>query len=74
MTEKKEEEWYVDTKTGEITQGKESGWTNRIGPYLSKEAAAHWRGQAAARNEAADLLDLEWEETFLSEEDIDRQE
>lgn len=73
MTEEKKEEWYVNTKTGNITQGKEPGWTNRIGPYPSREAAAQWRGQAAARNEAADLLDLEWEDPDF-EEDEEKEE
>lgn len=60
--EEKKEEWYVDTRTGEISQGKNRRWSNRIGPYPSKEAAAQWRGQTAVRNEAADALDLEWED------------
>ncbi|HJD90982.1 MAG TPA: SPOR domain-containing protein, partial [Corynebacterium urealyticum] len=33
-----EEKWYFDTKTGEVTKGKASGWDTRMGPYDSEEA------------------------------------
>lgn len=56
------DEWYVNTATGEISQDKGARWTHRLGPYKSKEAAAEWRGQVAARNAEADALDLEWQD------------
>ncbi len=74
MAKEKKEEWYVNIKTGEISKGKVSGWTTRIGPYPSKAAAAQWRGQAAARNEEADLLDLEWEDQIVDEDETDEDE
>ena len=54
--------WYVNTKTGEITQGKRLSWGNRLGPYPTAEAASQWRGQIAARNTQADNTDLDWED------------
>lgn len=32
--------WYFDTKTGEVLQGKTDSWSNRMGPYDSREEAA----------------------------------
>jgi hypothetical protein len=50
--------WYFDTSTGEVTQGKKSGWDTRMGPYSSKAEAERALKTAHARTEAAD----EWDE------------
>lgn len=50
--------WYYDLATGEVTQGKVSGFENRMGPYDSAEEARRAIEIAAARTEAAD----DWDE------------
>lgn len=61
--------WYVNTTTGEISQGKHHEWSDRLGPYPTAEAAAEWRGHAAARNAEADAAELDWENSFGSTEE-----
>ncbi|MGP9725221.1 SPOR domain-containing protein [Corynebacterium sp. AOP40-9SA-29] len=51
-------EWYFDTSSGEVTQGKTSGWDNRMGPYSSKQEAEQALETARARTKAAD----DWDE------------
>ena len=53
-----EQEWYFDTASGEVTQGKTSGWDNRMGPYASREEAAHALEIAREQTKAAE----EWDE------------
>ncbi|MDO5031321.1 hypothetical protein [Corynebacterium sp.] len=49
-----DEQWFYDPATGEVSQGKKSGWQNRMGPYASREEAAHAIEIAQQRNAAAD--------------------
>lgn len=49
--------WYFDPKTGEVTQGKEGAWEDRMGPYDTREEAAGALEIAAARTAAADAED-----------------
>ncbi|QNH95797.1 SPOR domain-containing protein [Corynebacterium anserum] len=53
------EKWYYDTKTGQVTQGKESGWDSRMGPYDTQEEAAAALETAKKRNEQADAYDAD---------------
>lgn len=53
MTDK----WFFDTATGEVSQGTEGGWESRMGPYDSREEAAHALDKARKRNEEADAYD-----------------
>lgn len=53
MTDK----WWFDTETGEVSQGKSSGWESRMGPYDSQEEASQALSKARARNEEADAYD-----------------
>ena len=46
------------TSSGEVTQGKTSGWDNRMGPYSSRDEAEHALQIARERTRAAD----EWDE------------
>ncbi len=39
MSENDVQKWYYDTKTGQVSQGKEGTWENRMGPYDSREEA-----------------------------------
>ena len=59
-------QWYFDPSTGEVSQGKQAGWENRMGPYASESEARSALEIAAARNKAADNEDDEdddWGET-----------
>lgn len=58
MTEK----WYYDTKTGQVSQGKASGWDSRMGPYDTQEEAAAALETARKRTEQADAYDTENED------------
>lgn len=49
--------WYFDPSTGEVTQGKEGAWDDRMGPYDTREEAAAALEIAAARTAAADAED-----------------
>lgn len=53
-----DQQWYFDTSSGEVTQGKTSGWDNRMGPYSSRDEAEHALQIARERTRAAD----EWDE------------
>ena len=45
---------YYNPSTGEVNQGKESGWDDRMGPYDTEEEARNALGIANQRNEQAD--------------------
>lgn len=51
------EKWWFDTQTGEVTQGKSTGWESRMGPYDSQEEAARALETARERTERADVYD-----------------
>lgn len=52
-----ENQWYFDPSTGTVSQGKQSGWENRMGPYDSEAEARAALEIAAARNQSADNED-----------------
>lgn len=59
-------QWYFDPSTGAVSQGKQSGWENRMGPYESESEARAALNIAAARNKSADNeddKDDDWGET-----------
>ncbi|WP_324651103.1 hypothetical protein [Georgenia sp. H159] len=56
------DEWYYNTRTGEVEQGKKSGSLHRMGPYPTREAATEAYERAADRNEAWDAADKAWED------------
>ncbi|MDK8243561.1 hypothetical protein [Corynebacterium sp. UMB10321] len=49
--------FYYNPTTGEITEGKEQSWENRMGPYKTREEAEDALRIAAARNQQADAED-----------------
>jgi len=51
------DQWYFDTASGEVTQGKVSGWDTRMGPYNSAEDARRALETARSRADAADKWD-----------------
>lgn len=54
-----DDKWYFDPKTGDVTQGKEGAWEDRMGPYDTRAEAARALETAAARNAAADAEEAE---------------
>lgn len=58
MSENSAQQWYFDTATGEVSEGKVSGWDNRMGPYATEDEARHALDIARQRTEAAD----DWDE------------
>jgi hypothetical protein len=54
-----EPEFYYDVRTGEVLEGKTIGWENRMGPYATRDAAAHALERARARTRAWDKEDAE---------------
>ncbi|MCZ9306372.1 hypothetical protein L8V01_02565 [Corynebacterium sp. c8Ua_181] len=54
-----DQKWFFDPATKEVSQGKASGWENRMGPYDTREEAENAIEIAQARNDAADAADEE---------------
>jgi hypothetical protein len=52
--------WCLQHKVAEPADGR-CPPDRRLGPYPSREAAANWKEQFEARNEAWDKADREWE-------------
>ncbi|MCT2338002.1 hypothetical protein [Corynebacterium sp. p3-SID1056] len=57
-----DDKFYFNPTTGEVSQGKVASWDNRMGPYDTREEAAHALEIAAQRNKAADEADEAWED------------
>lgn len=53
------DEFYFNTETGQVEQGKQTTWGNLMGPYPTREAATHALEQARARSAAWDEQDRE---------------
>lgn len=49
--------WYFNPKSGEVSQGPDGGWDERMGPYETREEAASALSKAAERTKAADAYD-----------------
>lgn len=52
--------YYLNTRTGEVEEGKQAAATHRLGPYDTREEAAAAYDRAAARNEAWEEEDRAW--------------
>ncbi|AZA14007.1 hypothetical protein ACFPVT_07775 [Corynebacterium choanae] len=52
-----DDKWYYNLETKEVVQGKQIGWTDRMGPYDTREEAEHALQIAHERNEQADAYD-----------------
>ncbi|GAB3589796.1 hypothetical protein CFAEC_09720 [Corynebacterium faecale] len=50
--------WFYDLSTGQVTQGKATGFETRMGPYDTEAEARHALERVNARNEIAD----DWDE------------
>lgn len=52
-----EKNWYFNPTTGEVTEGAQDSWDNRMGPYATREEAANALKTAAERTKAADAAE-----------------
>ncbi|MCI6206665.1 MAG: hypothetical protein SPK00_04900 [Corynebacterium glucuronolyticum] len=48
------DKWYYNVETGDVQQGKQASWDNRMGPYDTEEEARQALTTAAERNKSAD--------------------
>lgn len=55
-----EQQFWFNTKTGQVEQGRQSHYPHLMGPYATREEAEKALGTAAARNEAWDDEDERW--------------
>ncbi|MCF2706387.1 hypothetical protein I6E29_03800 [Arcanobacterium haemolyticum] len=62
-------EFYFNTATGEVEEGKQSSWLHRMGPYSTREEAARAYEVAVERNRQIDESDESWKRTWDDEED-----
>lgn len=53
----RKKKFYFNTRTGVVEEGKRLSWASRLGPYESREEAAHALEKAADRTEAWDEAD-----------------
>ena len=52
-----EDEYYYDTRTGEVGRGPSGSWSHRMGPYPTREEAEKALETARQRSEAWDEED-----------------
>lgn len=54
------EAWWFNPTTRQVERGRVSPWTDRMGPYPSREAAEHALEQARSRSTTWDDADRAW--------------
>lgn len=54
------EQYWYNTRTGEVETGHKSSWTNLMGPYASRQEAQNALNHAKSRNEDWEDDDAEW--------------
>lgn len=50
-------EYFYNTRTHQVEEGRSSDWSQLMGPYATREEAEHALERARARNEAWDAQD-----------------
>lgn len=55
-------EFWFNTVTGTVEEGRVSPWDQVMGPYPTREAAQHALDSAHQRSEAWDQADQDWRE------------
>jgi hypothetical protein len=55
-------EYWFNTHTRQVEEGRQSDWTNLLGPYPTREAAERALETARERTERWDEEDRQWEE------------
>ncbi|WP_061962605.1 hypothetical protein [Demequina flava] len=53
-------QFYFNTSTGEVEEGPQSSWENRMGPYATRAEAARALETAKKRTEAWEEADEDW--------------
>ena len=53
--------YYYNTRTGEVEQGYASSWSDRMGPYATREEAENALALADRRNASWEQGDREWD-------------
>nr|WP_165400003.1 SPOR domain-containing protein [Xylanibacterium ulmi] len=53
-------EYWFNTRTGEVEQGRQSSWSHLMGPYPTREEAARALDSARRRSDAWDQEDADW--------------
>lgn len=53
-------EFYYNTRTHQVEEGRQSHWQSLMGPYPTREAAARALETAKARSESFDHDDRSW--------------
>ncbi len=64
-------DFWFNTVTGEVEEGRVSDWSVVMGPYPTREAAALALDTARARSHAWDEADRAWREGREGEDDED---
>lgn len=57
-------EYWYNTRTGEVEKGRQSAWTDVMGPYPTQEAARNALKTAAQRSENFDAAEEAWEDEW----------
>ena len=55
-------QWWFNTETRQVEQGRQSHYTHLMGPYESRDAAAAALATAQQRTESWDSDDEKWRE------------
>ncbi|EYR64906.1 hypothetical protein N866_02035 [Actinotalea ferrariae CF5-4] len=55
-------QFWFNPVTGEVEEGMQSPWTDRMGPYPTREEALAALQEARRRTESWDEADRKWEE------------
>jgi SPOR domain len=50
-------EYFYNTRTNQVEEGRQSDWSQLMGPYATREEAAQALEKARARNDAWDAQD-----------------
>ncbi len=53
-------EYYYNTETGMVEEGRQSSWKHLLGPFATVNEAAHALDIAADKNDAWDEEDKAW--------------
>lgn len=60
MSDDEDRQWWFNTATKQVEQGRQSHYTNLMGPYPDEASARAALDTAAARNESWDEEDERW--------------
>ena len=53
-------EYWFNTRTGQVEEGRQSSWSHLMGPYRTRAQARQALDRAARRSEAWDREDERW--------------